>query len=82
MRMNSKSKRLVVHFCDVGGHVSSYRRETATLWNKPTRRLEVESPKLDGIGGMVERHLFVVGKAAFPGLRLCPFSTQQGTSCD
>lgn len=41
---------------------------------KPTRRLEVEAPELDGIGGMEERHLFAVGKAAFPGLRLCPFS--------
>lgn len=49
---------------------------------KPTRRLEVETPQLDRIGGMVELHLFAVGKAAFPGLGLGPFSTQQGTSCN
>lgn len=41
---------------------------------EPTRRLEVEAPELDGISGMVERHLFAIGKAAFPGLRLSPFS--------
>lgn len=80
--MNSKCTRLVVHFCDVNGHVSLHKRETVTLWHKPTRRLEVESAELDGVGGMVQRHLLVVGKAAFAGLRLCPFSTQQGTSCD
>lgn len=35
--------------------------------------LEVESPQLHGVGGVVQGHLLAVGHAAFPRLGLRPF---------
>lgn len=49
----------------------------AAIARTPTRRLEVEPPQLDGVGGVVQRQLLVVGQAAFPRLRLGSFSAQQ-----
>lgn len=52
-------------------------RVGAAIARTPTRRLEVEPPQLDGVGGVVQRQLLVVGQAAFPRLRLGSFSAQQ-----
>lgn len=42
-----------------------------------TRRLEVETSKLNGVSGMMQWHFFAVGETSFPSFRFCSFSAEQ-----
>lgn len=79
VNINSAFKRAVsgvdMHFLKAA--VNSQWRRTPASWRIPTRGLEVEAPKLNGVCGMVQRHFLAVWEAAFSGFRLCSFSTEQ-----
>lgn len=42
-----------------------------------TRRLEVKTTELNGVGGVVKWHFFAVGETTFSSFRFCSFSVEQ-----
>lgn len=76
--------------CEYKCYASLYRIHShSSVWKKPqpsfgnpTRRLEVETSELHRISGMVQRHFLIVGEAAFPRFRFCPFSAEQTARTD